>query len=192
MTDVSPRRRALIAALAGLAGDAAWALNCGYRTPPHQAWPLELVAEAAAVFTGRVIELEGDPRERQVFAIGQVQVERAFKGDAGAQVRLVLPSHLQPGQRLLFFAHVLSLTERQRLVTRRLDLQRFIHVECDLYVEGRCSQGLDRPEIDFPPLSAVELRACHDRPVMELVPVARHRGERSESDALALLQAALR
>lgn len=183
-------RRQLLAALtsAGLATDA-WSLACR-RVPSEPPWPQRLLAQASAVFVGRVVDVEGDPRERLAFAIGRVMVERAFMGTVDAQVRLVLPDAIQPGQRVLVFAHALSMEERDRLTVRRLDLQRYRHVECDVQQEGGCSGGLPRPAIDFPALGAVELRSCRDAPVSRLVPGSRDPREQEEP-LLRELEAAL-
>ena len=92
----------------------------------------------------------------------------------------MLPADAQPGQRLLVFAHALSEEERARLVTRRLDQQRYRHVACHVKREGSCSEGLPRPDIDFPMLSAIELRQCHDWQVSRLVPGSRDSREQEE------------
>jgi hypothetical protein len=117
-------------------------------------------------------------------------VERGYRGAVTGQVRLVLPAFVQPGQRLLVFAHELSEAERVRLVTRRLDMQRFVQVECNPYNEGECSAGVPRPDIDFPSLGAVELRACQDSQVSRLVPGSRDPREQEEL-LLGQLEAAL-
>lgn len=183
-------RRQLLATLVltGVAADA-WPLICR-RLPSEPPWPEVLLAQASAVFIGWVVDVEGDPRDRLAFAIGRVMVERGFKGDAGGQMRLVLPDHVQPGQRLLVFAHALSQAERNRLVVRRLDLQRYTRVECDVQQEGRCSEGLPWPDIDFPLLGALELRTCRDQQTSRLVTGSRDPREQ-EGLLLKQLEAAL-
>jgi hypothetical protein len=185
----SGRRQLLAAlALAGVCVDAR-SLVCR-RLPSEPPWPGTLLAQASAVFVGWVVDVEGDQQDRLAFAIGRVMVERGFRGALTGQVRLVLPAFVQPGQRLLVFAHRLSELERVRLVTRRLDLQRYQQVDCSLFDEGHCSAGRPRPDIDFPALGAVDLRACQDPQVLRLVPGSRDPREQEEP-LLGQLEAAL-
>lgn len=162
-------------ALAGVAVDAR-SLVCFARPP----WPQELLANSSGVFIGVVEEVEDAPLEQLAFTIGRVRVERSFRGELAGAIRLVLPPNVQPGQRLLVFARMLSEVERVRLVTRRLDLQRYRHVPCDLQREGACSEGLPRPDVDFPALGAIRLEPCRDSQVSRLVPGSRDPREQEE------------
>lgn len=170
------RRRFLAGlALAGVAAEAR-SLVCFARPP----WPQELLADASAILLGWVVDVEDAPPDRLAFTIGRVMVERCFRGELAGQVRLVLPASAEPGQRLLVFAHPLSDGERIRLVTRRLDQQHYQHVACHVQREGSCSEGLPRPDFDFPALGAIELRNCYEWPVSKLVPGSRDPREQEE------------
>ena len=63
---------------------------------------------------------------------------------------------------------------------------------CELAVSGRCARDQSAFGAELPALGAVALQPCRERPVVELVAVARHAAELAEGEALAQLQAALR
>jgi hypothetical protein len=170
---MASRRRQLMAALAlsGVAIEAAWSTACvaPLKPPP---WPVELLAEASHVFVGRVAAIEGGEVDRLGFAIVRLRVERDFKGGASGEVRVLLQQAFEPGSRLLVFAHALSSHDRQRHRQHRAALQRYRRGECSDLDGDDCIAGVTAwPEVDFPPLSAMELRRCVDhRLVIELRP----------------------